>query len=600
MRQILTGAWATSPLAWLIAMPFLIITQHSRLKDYYELGSGFLLIASGLGQIAALACLLIAGRLLARPTGARFRNVPVLVITWFAAGACAGFVAATAIDLLASARPVNLAVRVVIMGLTSVTFYSLVAFSIGVLRSHRQEVAWLSAHRDALMLRNQESGAYADDQERILRESLENSVMPALRDLDERVEMLSYRPHHEELDQLRLGVVLTSESIMRRVDEDLDRRMRERRASRMARIDAAPRASSGPVDLLVTSPIPFLFGVVFVTMFAIVERMRGCNALSAAMATCMIIVLAGATLIRRTLMVPGRSATLVFNAVTLLGLLLIFWGATRIQSFGCAWSGTPDVFVSSCLSLVLVLMLIAVASEASRQGRVMSRELAQGIEQGRVATAALDDAGRALRNQVALVLNGVIQGRLAAIALALQAHLDELGRGGHPSPERLVDRISALLQLAEQDLVSIMAEPMRPIPLPTVLRTLQGRWSGLLTVDWAIDESAQAMLDSEVRLVGATARVIDDAVSNASRHGRATEIVVRIGVAGPGQNWLRITVQDNGSGPVQASLVRGSAALVVEQMHGTWTLNGTDEGGAFLVVDLPADRLMVEAEPPGT
>jgi hypothetical protein len=46
--------------------------------------------------------------------------------------------------------------------------------------------------------------------------------------------------------------------------------------------------------------------------------------------------------------------------------------------------------------------------------------------------------------------------------------------------------------------------------------------------------------------------------------------------------------------------VRGSAALVVEQMHGTWTLNGTDEGGAFLVVDLQADRLMVEAEPPRT
>jgi nitrate/nitrite-specific signal transduction histidine kinase len=141
---------------------------------------------------------------------------------------------------------------------------------------------------------------------------------------------------------------------------------------------------------------------------------------------------------------------------------------------------------------------------------------------------------------------------------------------------------------------------MRPIPLPTVLRTLQARWSGLLAVDWAIDASAQALLDSEVRLLGAAARVIDDAVSNASRHGRATEVIVRVGAAGLGLRWLRIRVQDNGSGPVQASPVRGSAALVVEQMHGTWTLNGTDEGGAILVVDLPADRLMVEAEPPRT
>lgn len=600
VRQILTGEWATSPLAWLISMPFLIITQHARLKDYYEVGSGFLLAASGLGQIAALACLLIAGKLLARPSCARFRSVRGLVITWFVAGACAGVVAASALDRLTSAGFANLPVRIVLMGLTSVATYSLVTFAIGVLRRHRQEVARLSAYRDALVLRNQESGAFADDQERLLRKALDNAVLPALRELGDRVETLSYRPHQEELDQLRLRVVLTSESIVRRVDEDLDRTMHERRARRLARIDSVPRAMSRRVDLLVNAPIPFPLGVAAITVFAVMERMRGCAEISAVMATSMIIVLAGATLVRRTLLAPGRPVALVFNALTLVCLLLIFWGATRLQLFGCSWTGTPDVFVTSGLSLVLVLLLIAVAAGAARQGRVMSSELAEGIEQGSHATAALDEAGRALRDQVALVLNGVIQGRLAGIALALQAHLDEMERGGHPSPEQLVDRVTVLLQLAEQDLFAIMAEPMRPIPLPTVLRTLQARWSGLLAVDWAIDASAQALLDSEVRLLGAAARVIDDAVSNASRHGRATEVIVRVGAAGLGLRWLRIRVQDNGSGPVQASPVRGSAALVVEQMHGTWTLNGTDEEGAILVVDLPADRLMVEAEPPRT
>jgi hypothetical protein len=588
--EVLTGAWATSPLAWLISMPFLIITQHARLKDYYELGSGVLLAASGLGQIAALGCLLIVGRLLARPSGARFRLVRVLIITWFAAGACAGVVAATSLDLLTSSGSANLPMRIVIMGLSSVIIYSLATFSIGVLRRHRQEVLRLSAHRDALVLRNQESGAYADDQERLLRESLDNEVLPALRDLGDRVEMLSYRPHHEELDQLRLRVVLTSETIVRRVNEDLDRTMRERRASRMARIDATPRSVGGRVDLFVTSPIPLLFGVAAITIFATMERMRGCAALSAAMAMCMIIVLAAATLVRRTLLTPGRFVTLSCNALTLVGLLAIFWVATRVQWLGCAWSGTQDVFVTSCIILVLVLMLIAVASEAARQGRVMSKELAEGIAKGSDATAALDEAGRALRDQVSLVLNGVIQGRLAAIALAVQAHLDEMGQGGHPSPERLVDRISVLLQLAEQDLFAIMSEPMRPIPLPSVLRTLQGRWSGLLTIDWSIDPSAQALLDADARLLGASARVIDDAVSNASRHGRATEVVVRLGMAGPELRGLRIRVQDNGSGPPDASPELGSAGYAVEQMQGTWTLEGGPDGGALLVVDLPADN----------
>ena len=599
VRDILTGEWATSPLTWALSLPFLVVTQHARLKDYYDLGSGSLLAACVLGQICALACLLLAGRLLARPSGARFRRGRVLVVIWWTAGAFAGFVAAMSLDRLTSTVSVNLLVRIVIMGASSVVVYGAVTFSIGVLRRHRREVARLSSYRDALVLRNQESGAFADDQERLLRDSLDNTVLPALRDLGDRVEALSYRPHQGELDQLRLRVVLASESIVRRVDEDLDRAVRERRASRMSRIEAMPRAMSGPIELLITAPIPFLLGSAALMIFAVMERVRGCAAMSVVMAVSMITVLGCATLVRRKSTLPRRRANLALNGVTLALLLVVFWQATRLPIDGCQWIGTPDVFVTSCLSLVLVLLLVAVASEAARQGKAMSSELAEGIDKGSDATAALDEAGRALRDQVALVLNGVIQGRLAAIALVLQAHLDAMERGGHPSPEQLVVRVSVLLQLAEQDLFAILAEPMRPIPLPTVLRTLQGRWSGLLSVDWAIDASAQALLDSDARLLGAAARVIDDAVSNASRHGRATEVVVRLRASGPELRSLRITVIDNGSGLEHATPVHGSAAHVVDQMRGTWSLNASDDGGAVLVVDLPIDRMMIEAQPPG-
>lgn len=597
IREILTGSWSTSPLAGAISLPFLVVTQHARLKDYYDLGSGPLLAACVLGQLAALTCLVAAGRWLARPSRARFRCVRVLAITWFAAGACAGFVAAIGLDRMTSAGSANLAARVVMMGLTSVIVYATVTFSIGVLRRHRREVERLSSYRDALVLRNQESGAFADDQERLLRDSLDNTVLPVLRDLGDRVESLSYRPHQGELVQLRLRVVLASESMVRRVDEDLDRAVRERRASRLGRIEAMPRAMSGPVDLLTSAPIPFVLASAALTLFAVVERVRGCAAMSAVLAVSMIAVLGCATLVRRVSVLPRRRATVALNGITLAALLAVFAWVTRLPIDGCQWSGTPDVFVTSCLSLVLVLVLIAVASEAARQGRSMSNELAEGIERGSDATAALDEAGRALRDQAALVLNGVIQGRLAAIALALQSYLDEMERGGHPNPEHLTDRVSALLELAEQDLFTILAEPMRSIPLPTVLRSMQGRWSGLLSIDWAIDASAQALLDSETRLLGAAARVIDDAVSNASRHGRATEVVIRLQATGRGLRWLRITVQDNGRAPVPASPLRGSAALVVEELRGTWSLDGFDEGGARLVVDLPADRSMVEPEP---
>jgi signal transduction histidine kinase len=202
----------------------------------------------------------------------------------------------------------------------------------------------------------------------------------------------------------------------------------------------------------------------------------------------------------------------------------------------------------------------------------------------------MNETGRTLRDQVAHVLNGDLQGRLAAVAIALQAHIDDLGRGGHPSTVRLVEQVTALLRLADRDIAELVTEPVPPLRLDEVLGQLRSRWAGLLTVGWGIEPAAQVLLDDDVILLRWASEVIDHSVSNSSRHGAATALTVHVSTSGVAVGWLRIRVQDNGCGPLHDEELGGSGARSVAERQGSWALRGRAVGGAELTVDLPGRR----------
>lgn len=83
--------------------------------------------------------------------------------------------------------------------------------------------------------------------------------------------------------------------------------------------------------------------------------------------------------------------------------------------------------------------------------------------------------------------------------------------------------------------------------------------------------------------------LIAEAVSNAGRHGRATEVLVSLQRAG---NLIRLTVDDNGSGLGDvAGAGRGLDNLTrrVQRLGGAATLTSRPEGGAQVAVELPSD-----------
>ena len=247
------------------------------------------------------------------------------------------------------------------------------------------------------------------------------------------------------------------------------------------------------------------------------------------------------------------------------------------------------MFASGC-TLVGALAFAGVSLEADRQLRLVKDELHEANDSSQTAISALNETGRILGDEVSHVLNGVLQGRLAAVSIALQAHIDDLGRGGHPSTAILVEQVTVLLCLADQDIAEIVTEQVRPLRLDETLRQLRSRWAGLLTLGWDIEPEAQVLLDDDIILLRWSNEVIDLAVGNSSRHGGATAFTILVSTTRVAAGWLGIRAQDNGVGPGPREALGGTGARSVIARQGTWVLRSRAAAGAELTVDLPGRR----------
>lgn len=592
-RDAIAGEWSTSSLLWLLSLPFIVLVQQTRLQQYTVGATPQLLAIGFLGQVAALLALLCAKRFGGWGLGARAPRLIAVIGIWLLAGGVAGAVTGWLVgsfQLVQEQVQVFMTMAAVTMAITTVLTYLLVSFTIGVIRGHREEVVRLRAHRDLLVLQSQESSDFVEDQQRLLRAALDDAVLPAFRDLVERVESLSYRPLHEELVHLRRRVTITSQMLVRRVDDSIKGAVLEQRTNRLGHLAQGPKTDGGWRNVISYTSVTLRLGCLIVVFFAFQERVRGCATTSVVMAVGMLLVVLAGSAVRRHSSGEPPGTHLVVGVATLAGILLVFWGVTRIPIAGCSWSGSSLVLITSGCTLVIALAFAGVSVEVDRQMRLMKGELRDANDGTQTAIAALDETGRTRREQVSRVLMGVLHGRLAAVSMALQAHIDDLDRGGRPSTERLVEQVTALLRLADRDMAEIVAKPVQPLRLDGALHQLRSRWAGLLTVGWDIEPAAQELLDDDSILLQWANEVIDHAVRNSSRYGGATGIIIQVSTLGVVVGWLRIRIQDNGFGPGPDEALGGSGARSVTSRQGNWVLRGRTVAGTELTVDLPGTR----------
>jgi len=283
----------------------------------------------------------------------------------------------------------------------------------------------------------------------------------------------------------------------------------------------------------------------------------------------------------------GLRLVKTFGFVLVANLLAIGAGMVATILLSPDWPLAKAALQVLGLSTAAILAGVTAAS-MSRAIAGLRNDSKLLAEQNRLiveATVGLEDSIGRLRRQVAQVLHGPVQGRLAAVALSLHLFVDGQRSGRVVSREATFRRCRALLKQVNIDIGVIMnGGPENFEPINSQLTKLAQRWVGLIDVEFKVSVMAQTNIDISPALASRVGSVIEEAINNAVTHGRAPSVFISVDST-PGYG-IRIEALDNGKG-VPAEVVPGFGLRDIGAVAGEWKLSSAPSGGALLSVTLP-------------
>lgn len=228
--------------------------------------------------------------------------------------------------------------------------------------------------------------------------------------------------------------------------------------------------------------------------------------------------------------------------------------------------GAP-MFLANLLWMVAVAGVVTLATAALESGEDMLRTLADDISDDEVRARALDAAMERILRDIATRLHGSVHSPVVAHAALAGSGDDEQLR------QRLIDSVGQLTlsDSLEDDatLADCLAGALEP-------------WSPLVDVVLEIEvaEGADHLPAGQRR---AMARVVDEAVANAYRHGGATRISVR---AVADVDVIVLSIVDDGHG-IGAEDVPGLGSRLFDAMApGAWSLTADESGRTRLMLSI--------------
>jgi len=241
----------------------------------------------------------------------------------------------------------------------------------------------------------------------------------------------------------------------------------------------------------------------------------------------------------REMWIPG-SASIVWQLTQMIASLLVTFATS---GFG-AWRDKEDELRSNVRADIQHDQVESIAR--SRQVASLARETAQS-------------------------LHGSVQTRLVTCAMVIE--------------QAAATEDESTLNIALTEALSALGAPVAPRRTASTLSSEVARkvslWEGFCTFDVQIDPSASQRFQTEAPAVG---RVVEEAIANAIRHGKATHIV--IDVSNDTHQTLHVVISDNGIGPQGGTPGIGSAYLT-QVSQGKWTITPTAEGTRLEVVISP-------------
>jgi signal transduction histidine kinase len=570
---------------WLVAAPVQVCGIVVRNSPFHADQVLVLVALAMSAELAVLAVLFLVGR--QRSPGGRLQSMSSaqVVGVWMGCGVLLALIMGLGIEVFMGGGGLEPGVRLLwTTGSTLVLFGVATTVGAGV-AEQQSDIARLRRADDRILLLKAESRRFAEDQHRLLIEALDSTVIPDLEHLAEEAEELA-RTSESDLEPLQARVAFYSETIIRSLSREVS--------------DIAPRRSlPGPRDepgaqftvrgllhLLMGARVRVLPSVALIVVLLWAQIVPSCAPRDALVMTSGVLVIVIGHLIGRVIPAGPPWASGLINLLTYPALVASFLWSARSPVVACRWDGSNTELLAVASVGAGCLALLAMVLEVGRLSRGDAANLASRIRVGEAMAAELDRAGERMRDQVSLVLHGSVQGRLTAVSLALRTHIDEVKAGGHPDQRQLLERVTLMLERALEDVQSVFAGEPPPESIDTRMQVMKAQWLGLLDISWGVSPRAAEVLGADPDCAAWVYEILGEAITNASRHGGAGSIHLRIDVDHETGGWLVISAIDDGAGPT-VDLREGLGTERVRVRGGSWALEPGPEGGSRMIVTFP-------------
>jgi signal transduction histidine kinase len=239
----------------------------------------------------------------------------------------------------------------------------------------------------------------------------------------------------------------------------------------------------------------------------------------------------------------------------------------------------PNVIALRALTTIILTSLIMTLIEARRKTRLKLEEMNSTLNQ---ELDWIESRSGEVRDEIASVLHGPLQGRIAGIALALRLE-DENGDTDAAKKEEHLSQMISILDLVLRDVQKLFEIDTVPgtKSIAIKLLDLKRSWQGIVQINWLVDPSVYVNLEeSKLETV---MDIIYEAVSNAVRHGQARSIKIELEIV---DKVLEILITDDGLG-VPKDLKSGIGLRKISAIGASYSFSQVVEKGAQLIIKLP-------------
>lgn len=257
--------------------------------------------------------------------------------------------------------------------------------------------------------------------------------------------------------------------------------------------------------------------------------------------------------------------------VTINSLLFVYaynWAATYLK----IEDPTVRSNIIDGLLIAALIILISLGMAFLNGGHAEIEFLERRISEEQLETMLLRREEARISRELAKYLHGTIQSRLMASAIGLESAGK---RGDVKALKKEAKTAYRNLKLPSESYFSAPEQTLK-----AEIEKVIEKWQNLLTIKLSLPAKAPKLASDLIQDIG---NVINEGLSNAFRHGSASQVIITIAFK---DSYMNIDILDDGSGPTTGKGGLGSEWF--DAIAGqNWELTDNPRGGALLHLKVP-------------